>query len=151
MGNHDAIFVRGKSDPLPCFMEASEAEHCRWTATQLSDAHREAMKQWPYHRQHEFDGTTVSFVHYGLNETMDDFIALIKKDPTAEDLDIVFAPFDTDLLFYGHHHPFCDVQGRLRYINPGALGCFYRPLARYCRSGDRRSCAAGNVQDRPVR
>ncbi len=132
MGNHDAIYVAGMPDPLPCFMEANEAEHCRWTAAELGERYREPLRHWPYYLHREFEGVTITFVHYGLTDTLDGFVATDKKDPTVADLDRIFAVFDTDLLFYGHHHPFSDLQGKARYINPGALGCFYRPLARYC-------------------
>ena len=47
-------------------------------------------------------------------------------------LDEVFAPYPTPLVFYGHHHPFSDVQGRGRCINPGSLGCAPVAEARYC-------------------
>jgi len=132
MGNHDAIYVDGVPDPLPCFMETNELEHCRWTAAELGETYREPLSQWPYHLTRTFEEVSVTFVHYGLTDSLDGFVATGKKEPTAADLDSVFAPFDAQLLFYGHHHPFSDLQGKARYINPGSLGCFYRPLARYC-------------------
>lgn len=132
LGNHDAIIAFGMPDPLPYFMEENEAQHCRWTAEQVEPSYREQLARWPFYIQQEFNGTRVTFVHYGLNAARNDFVHMLKRRPSAADLDEIFGHFDTDLLFYGHHHPFSDVQGRARYVNPGALGCFYRPLARYC-------------------
>ena len=43
----------------------------------------------------------------------------------------LFAAYGSHLIFYGHHHPFSDLQGRARYINPGALGCYEKAEARY--------------------
>jgi len=132
LGNHDAVFVYGIPDPLPTTMARQEAEHCRWTAMQLTEDHRQLLARWPMYLQTELDNTSVTFVHYGLNADMTSFVSTLLSDPTPLELDFVFRHFQTDLLFYGHSHPFSDVQGRARYINPGALGCFYRPLARYC-------------------
>jgi putative phosphoesterase len=132
MGNHDAVLVYGIPDPLPSSMDENEATHCRWTAACLTDSHRSLMRQWPLYLTKDFNGKQVTFVHYGLTAGMNSFIDVIRTDPTPQDLDEIFRHFDSDLLFYGHSHPFSDVQGRARYINPGALGCFYRPLARYC-------------------
>ncbi len=132
MGNHDAIFVHGMPDPLPSIMKEREAVHCRWTAEQLSDGYRNELEKWPYYIQHEFNGVGVTFVHYGLSPGLNDFVSVMRDDPGPDELDSIFAQFHTELLFYGHSHPFSDVQGKTRYINPGALGCFYRPLARYC-------------------
>ncbi|HOD65578.1 MAG TPA: metallophosphoesterase family protein [candidate division Zixibacteria bacterium] len=132
MGNHDAMFVHGIPDPLAGVIDGNEAEHCAWTARQLGEDFRERLRHWPYVIPHEFNGLRVTFVHYGLSATLDGFVPAAIADPTPADLDRIFGAFDTDLLFYGHSHPFSDVQGRARYINPGALGCFCRPLARYC-------------------
>ena len=41
-------------------------------------------------------------------------------------------PNETPLIFYGHHHPYSDLQGRARYLNPGSLGCYQQAVARYC-------------------
>jgi hypothetical protein len=36
----------------------------------------------------------------------------------------MFAPYESDILFYGHHHPASDIASeRCRYVNPGSLGC----------------------------
>jgi predicted phosphodiesterase len=55
------------------------------------------------------------------------------REPSTTTLDKAFAAYTTPLIFYGHHHPFSDIQGRARYINPGSLGCAATAVARYTR------------------
>lgn len=132
MGNHDAWYVHGIPEPQPGVIDRTEAEHCAWTAEQLGAGYQEELRQWPLFVWQEFNGVRVTFVHYGLTAEMDEFVPLL-PDPSPADLDDMFGNFQTHLLFHGHTHPSSDMQGELgRYINPGALGCFFRPLARYC-------------------
>lgn len=130
MGNHDAWFAHGLPDPLPPSMRAGEAAHHRWTHRQLNPAQRTAIAQWPYVIQRNFDGVSMSFFHYALDASGHDF-APIQRNPSAGDLDALFAPYRADLICFGHHHPFCDVSSRTRYINPGSLGCQAAAVAPY--------------------
>jgi hypothetical protein len=50
----------------------------------------------------------------------------------VSDLDRLFGGFVSELIFFGHDHSSCDLQGRARYVNPGSLGCHTRAVARYC-------------------
>jgi hypothetical protein len=68
-------------------------------------------------------------LHYSLSGPRS--FAPIIKEPSAADLDQLFAGYSADLICYGHHHPFSDVQGRARYLNPGSLGCAPTAVARY--------------------
>lgn len=37
-----------------------------------------------------------------------------------------------ELVCFGHHHIVHEFKGRNRlYLNPGSLGCYHKPLARY--------------------
>ena len=69
---------------------------------------------------------SVAFVHYGLDAFGRGFEPIV-PDPSAADLDRLFARHDARLVFYGHQHyparhaP--DIVGEARYVNPGALGC----------------------------
>lgn len=130
MGNHDAWFAEGLPRPQPAWMSDGEWQHHEWTHKQIDAGLRGVVAQWPYQTQQEFEGVKFTFVHYGLDATGRAFAPILAQ-PSITDLDALFAPFTTDLVFYGHHHPFADQQGRARYINPGSLGCYTTALARY--------------------
>ena len=130
MGNHDQWFAQGLPDSRPEWMSAGEVAHQQWVHASLDPALREVVAAWPYFIEETFDGVRVAFTHYGLDESGTNWAPIIPT-PMADDLDRVFARHAVDLVFYGHHHPASDVQGRARYINPGALGCYNQPLARF--------------------
>jgi hypothetical protein len=129
MGNHDAWFVTGLPTPQPVWMSAGEVEHQHWTHQQLSADLRSAMATWPYVLTEPIAGVPISFLHYPLVAAHT--FAPVMWQPTAADLDRAFASYESSLIFYGHHHPFSDMQGRARYINPGSLGCAPTAYARY--------------------
>jgi predicted phosphodiesterase len=130
MGNHDAYFVDGLTKEQTAGMGEGELEHQCWTHDQLNKGFHDAISQWPYSIFEDFGNVRAAFVHYGLRASGRDYMPIV-KNPAPADLDQLFQRFNADLVFYGHHHPFSDVQGRARYINPGSLGCFTEPLARY--------------------
>jgi predicted phosphodiesterase len=35
------------------------------------------------------------------------------------------------IIFFGHDHASSDIQGKVRYINPGSLGCNSTAIARF--------------------
>jgi len=130
MGNHDAWFANGLPNPQPAWMSDGEVEHQQWTHEQLDSELQATVAQWPYFLQDEFEGVTVSAVHYARQPKSDDFQPII-REPSISDLENLFEEYDSDLILYGHHHPFADVEGKVRYINPGSLGCSRVPIARY--------------------
>jgi putative phosphoesterase len=129
MGNHDEWFVYGLPQPQPSWMSDGEVEHQQWTYAQLNDAHRAAVAQWPYRLEETPAGVQVLFLHYALDPARG--FAPVLRQPGVEDLDRLFAQEEAELIFYGHTHQALDRQGRVRYVNPGALGCHNQPLARY--------------------
>jgi predicted phosphodiesterase len=62
------------------------------------------------------------FTHYALRPGTNKF-ANIEKSENKELIDRIFAEVDADLIFYGHNHFSSDITGRVRYVNPGSLGC----------------------------
>lgn len=130
MGNHDALFADGLPEIRPSWMSEGEWEHQRWTHEQLDASLRSFVSTWPYEQILDFDGVKTKFLHYGLSESKDSFASIIRQ-PTAEQLDMLLEPENAALVFYGHHHPFADHQGKGRYVNPGSLGCYNEPVARY--------------------
>ena len=141
MGNHDAMFAFGIPRPRPAWMSEGELAHEQWVHAQLRPAWREQVAQWPFALAETWDGVTVTFLHYALDETGRDFVPIV-RNPDAAALDTLFAPYPGDLIFYGHHHPFSDVTGQRRYVNPGSLGCHTEAVARFaileCHEGQYR-------------
>jgi predicted phosphodiesterase len=131
MGNHDAYFARGLPTPQPAWMSDGEVQHQRWTHAGLDPQMRSALAAWPPLLEHDLEGVRTLFVHYAPAPSGQDFQPVI-KDPTAADLDRMFALHDAALVFYGHHHRQSDEVGRARYVNPGSLGCHSVAMARYC-------------------
>jgi predicted phosphodiesterase len=86
--------------------------------------------EWPYLIQEEFEEVRLSFVHYGLDESQQNFASFV-NDPDVVDLNKLFAGLRSDVVFYGHNHLFSDLEGVARYVNPGSLGCHTKPIARF--------------------
>lgn len=154
MGNHDTWFARGIPDPRPAYVDEDEYAHQVWTHSMLDPALREVVARWPHVMEREFDGTTVRFLHYALDEATQRFKD-VAREPSPAALDAIFAPGRARLVCYGHDHRGSDVQGLARYVNPGALGCFDKPLARYClvdfaRTGFTLSHHAADYDDAPL-
>lgn len=129
-GNHEVYFTQGISDPPPSFMSAGEAAHQRWVHAQLTLQHHAWISGWPFSIAREIEGVRVAFQHSGLGETGQD-IQGIPQPASPADLDHLFAAQAAGLVFYGHRHEAADATGQARYINPGSLGCYSSPLARY--------------------
>lgn len=130
MGNHDAWFAHGLPTPQPPWMSDGEVLHQQWTHAQLNPALRAEVAQWPAVVTARWAGVPLTFLHYPL-VAPGEFLPIIAA-PTVADLDRIFSPYAGELICYGHHHPFSDVQGRARYLNPGSLGCAPTAVARYC-------------------
>jgi predicted phosphodiesterase len=127
MGNHDEWFVTGLPE-RPEWMSTGEFTHQRWVHAQIDPALRAVVAGWPYALDEDVGGARVRFLHYPL--TPHGFARFRTLD-TPADADALFGVRDADVVFYGHHHPFSDLSGAARYVNPGSLGCHDRPLARF--------------------
>lgn len=129
MGNHDEWFAAGLPPSWPEWMTPGEARHVEWVHTRLDPSLRGVVREWAYELDEEIDGVRLRFLHYPQDGGRMRRIRTLESGDEADEL------FDgggrADLLFYGHHHPFSDVQGRARYVNPGSLGCHTEPLARF--------------------
>lgn len=130
MGNHDKWFAEGLPMPQPEWMSDGEVAHQQWTHAQLDPALRSTVARWPYRIEESIHGTSTRFTHYALDESGQDFGPII-REPTATDLEQLFADAQNNLIFYGHNHSQSDIRGRAHYINPGPLGCHDQPIARY--------------------
>ena len=131
MGNHDKWFAKGLPPVKPDWMRGGKLEHINWTLAQLDPQLQAIVAGWPYQITQAFEGVKTTFVHYGLDASGQNWLPVVQK-PQPKDLDKLFSFAATsELIFYGHHHPFSDLSGRARYINPGALGYHASALARF--------------------
>lgn len=130
MGNHDAYFVQGLPHPQPSWMSHGEVAHQKWIHQQLSNAHLALMQNWPYKIVEKINEVSLTLVHYALSPAENDFVS-INRSQTASDFDKLFSNYSSDIILFGHDHRFADVNGRSRYINPGSLGCYNEPIARF--------------------
>lgn len=130
MGDHDAWLTYGLPSPNPPWLTAGEAEHHFWLSTAFPPEEKERLRQWPYKLEINYAEFNIAFMHYALTSAGDEFQPLITR-PTAAALDKMFEHEQADFLFYGHSHLASSIAGRANYINPGSLGCYHQPLARY--------------------
>ncbi|MCP5096980.1 MAG: metallophosphoesterase family protein [Chloroflexi bacterium] len=130
MGNHDAWYANGLPQPQPKWMSNGEVMHQTWTHRQINPSLRQVVAKWPYVMQETFEKVSFTCLHYALQPAGNDFLPIV-QNPSTADLDHLFETSQTDLIFYGHTHRFADAQGKARYINPGSLGCYTEPVARY--------------------
>lgn len=131
MGNHDYWYAHGIPNPRPQWMSPGEAQHQEWTHRQLGEKFKNVVKKWPFSQNTVIERVGLEFRHYGLNEEKNWFQPIIKS-PEASDLDQLFVDVGEgiDFVFFGHHHPFCNLTGERIYVNPGALGCYDKAQAR---------------------
>lgn len=127
MGNHDELFALDQLDSPPYPIAEGELRHQRWVHSQLPAEWRPRVRAWPYQHRVVSGTTSILFQHYAREY---EHFCPISQQNLPHELDAVFQP-DTDLVFFGHHHPRADVQGNARYINPGALGTNPGEGARY--------------------
>ncbi len=130
LGNHEAYVL----DLLPhdevSGMSAGEVAHHAWVRDVLGPYRQTVIGTWPWLIEEDVVGQRLAFMHYALDASGVDF-GLYVPQPTADLLDPLYAHYKADLLFYGHNHAASDVQGQGRYVNPGSLGCFHEPIARF--------------------
>jgi predicted phosphodiesterase len=129
MGNHDAWFA--EAPPAPGVVGDGELLHQAWTHAQLGATQRAAMARWPYALEVEIESVRLLFQHYGLAAGGREFAAPPGAPDDSAAMDTLFAGERAALICYGHDHQPRDLQGRARYLNPGALGCGAAALARY--------------------
>lgn len=130
MGNHDAWFAFGLPTPRPSWMSDGEKAHHQWTHAQLSPEFRDQVARWPYVLEENLHELKATFCHYALDETARGFKPVVPA-PSETDLDELFAPTRSSVVFYGHVHAESDFTSNAQYVNPGALGCSSDSMARF--------------------
>jgi len=125
-GNHDAWMCAGPPKGSARWLE----EHYAWMSDQVSRRHITAAAAWPYLTEHEFEGVRAAFVHYALKPCGRQ-VSLPISEHVTSDLDALLGRHSSLLVFHGHRHKASDLKGKVRYVNPGSLGCWHKPAARY--------------------
>lgn len=132
LGNHDRDFALNQSEMR--FMSHVPTEHKRHVFATLTEEHRKAVKAFPICVTRAIAGKTIAFAHYAFFDApyQDDkyIFKMITERPTAEKFDELFSNVDCDVVFFGHKHEPCDIQGRRLYVDVGSVGCHPRPMAR---------------------
>jgi len=130
LGNHEAYTLDLWPHDEASGMGVGEVAHHAWVRAALGSSLRTVVARWPWALEEDSAGVRIAFLHYPLAASGRDFGSFV-ADPTAEALDLLFAGYQADLVFYGHNHATSDIQGHHRYVNPGSLGCYTEPLARF--------------------
>lgn len=125
-GNHDSWMCSGIPRGSARWLE----DHYRWLAGKVSRAQVNFAAAWPYLTEHDFGGVRAAFVHYALRPCGRQ-VSLPISARVPADLDALIGRHSSLLVFHGHRHKASDVKGKVRYLNPGSLGCWYKPAARF--------------------
>ncbi len=128
-GNHDNAVVAAFYDrPTPVGHEHVRKHH-KWIAERMEEEFIRFLDSLPITIKTEEH----LFTHYHLDE-MDNFIP-IDQDPSGEKLDQFYkkkSDSNYRLVCFGHHHAVHNfITPKAVYFNPGALGCYHKPIARY--------------------
>lgn len=130
IGNHDLAVISAYRDEEPPMGHENERVHHKWLAERINPQYIDFMSKQPRQLCLMESDHKLYFVHYHLDE--DQYFVPIDKEPTAEKLDHIYSATDYDLVSFGHHHIIHNFKSDARaYFNPGSLGCYHKPFARY--------------------
>lgn len=125
MGNHEMYCAYGSPD----YIKGEELHHHMWIEKEIDRELKLKIQKLPFMISKEYFKMKLTFIHYPIEKELGKFKEIC-KDISPNNLDKLFSGIDSDIVFYGHNHPFSDIQGKSRYINPGSLGCSKDSLAR---------------------
>lgn len=132
LGNHDRDFALNQSEMR--YKSHVPTEHKQYVFSTLTEQHRKAVSNFPVFVTRTIAGKKVMFAHYAFFDgpyKANKFVfKQIKEFPTAEQFDEMFDNACCDVVFFGHKHEPCDVQGDKLYVDTGSVGCHPRPMAR---------------------
>lgn len=131
LGNHDRDFILNEYQQK-AFSHVPE-EYKSFVFNTLTEGHRKQMAQFPLVVKRVLGGRNVAFTHYAFNPQADP----LKTYPfrkfvhpvSVEQFNGIFADLDCDVVFFGHEHSPCDLQGDKLYVDVGSVGCHPEPIA----------------------
>ncbi|QYR19630.1 metallophosphatase family protein [Paenibacillus sp. sptzw28] len=125
-GNHDNAVVAAFYDRQTPEGHEHVRYHHKWLAERMEEEYVRFLDNMPIKIETEEE----LFIHYHLDQ-MNNFTP-IDQEPTEEKLDQFYKNADYRLVCFGHHHVVHEyITPKAVYFNPGALGCFHKPVARY--------------------
>ncbi|MHA7967296.1 metallophosphoesterase family protein [Paenibacillus sp. CAU 1782] len=137
-GNHDEAvmaLIQGKEYPVS---HSHCKEHHEWIASRIDRKFVPKLMELPRIMTPAHDVKQLLLHHYHMTEQKkfapisDDPFASIEKDPTPDKLDLQYDGCDADIVCFGHHHTkHFFISNKRIYLNPGSLGCYDLPAARY--------------------
>lgn len=131
IGNHEEDFlniIHGRSTQIS---NEGVRKHHEWLVSRMDKNFIPKLMKMPRNLIIEYESKKILFTHYHLNSDQTYF--QIDKNPTIDKLDEMYNGSDFAAVCFGHHHPLHFFQSDERlYINPGSLGCYDKPYARYC-------------------
>ncbi len=129
MGNHDQ-YVLAAAGGRDLEIPAQVREHAKWIAERLDPRFIPVLAALPLQLTVHHGGRTLLLLHYHLTATNQ--FASIEWEPSLASLEERYRSITADAVCFGHHHPVHLLRSERRvYLNPGALGCCDRPVARY--------------------
>jgi putative phosphoesterase len=130
IGNHDLAVIAafyGQDAPVG---HHNERHHHEWLAARIDSSYIGFLEKMPKQIVETYLNKRLLFVHYHLNKE-EQFISIDKK-PSIGRLDNFYEGTNFNLVCFGHHHILHNYRSESSvYFNPGALGCYDKPLARY--------------------
>jgi putative phosphoesterase len=130
IGNHDMAVVAAFYGQEPPVGHQNERHHHEWLAARINSSYIQFIEKMSKQIDQTHLNKRLLFVHYHLNQ--DEQFFGIDRFPSAERLDKLYEGTKYDLVSFGHHHIIHKIKSDTRlYFNPGALGCYEKPLARY--------------------
>jgi putative phosphoesterase len=129
-GNHEEALLHIQNG-RGCMQGHEQAyRHHQWIAQRLDENYVPFLRSLFRQMTVELEGCRALMTHYHTNHTGG--FQPIDPNPDGEKLDRLYADSPYDLVCFGHHHPVHWFQtNRRTYVNPGALGCNERSVARY--------------------
>ncbi|MDN7245645.1 metallophosphoesterase family protein [Planococcus shenhongbingii] len=129
MGNHEEEILAILEGEESSSQEGEKIHH-EWLANRLEKRFIPHISGMPKQLSGVYEGKKLLFTHYHLDAEKQ-FIP-IDTEPSIEKLDDFYKQSPFDLVCFGHHHPkhYFSSEERI-YLNPGSLGCYDKPFARY--------------------
>lgn len=140
IGNHEeSILALRKGEPYPERSRKVRPHH-EWIAKNLDPYFIPWLENLPRRENIKWGELTLLLQHYHLR-TESERLSIAENPYESVDYNPSLAKIEefysreeieADLVCFGHHHPvhLYKTQNRI-YLNPGALGCYHKPLARY--------------------
>ncbi|WP_338079501.1 metallophosphoesterase family protein [Aquibacillus halophilus] len=136
-GNHDEAVLSLLKDEVYPRSHLHVYPHHDWIATRMDPIYVPKLESLPRVIQKTINNKSLLFTHYHMEKTKitkhiseDPFSEI--KEPSLENLEKLFKNNKEHLICFGHHHPVHFFSNdKTIFLNPGSLGCYDKPIARY--------------------